>query len=74
MQKPQLMQAGLLLSGLDKIASGAGCAFQPIFLAPRSSNTPDDLTGMGGIGNGFDLNESFGPGAPDTPISQSTLV
>jgi hypothetical protein len=37
-------------------------------------STPEDLIGIGGIGNGFERGASNGPGAPETPISQSTFV
>ena len=47
---------------------------KPSFAAPRSSSTPEDLMGIGGMGKGLDRGESNGPGAPDTPISQSTFV
>ena len=41
-----------------------------------SQYTPDDFTGSGGIGYGFDRGGSNGcaPASPDTPISQSTFV
>ena len=35
------------------IASGAGNGCRPSLRAPRSSNTPEDFTGSGGIGYGL---------------------
>jgi hypothetical protein len=49
-----------------------GTVTEPV--GARSSRAPDDLIGIGGNANGFERGESKGPGAPDTPISQSTRV
>ena len=49
-QYPQCMQAGRPLYCCEMIASGAGNGCRPSFFAPRSNNTPDDFTGIGGSG------------------------
>src|SRR5690349_24164017 len=58
----------------ERMASGDTCAWRPSARAPRSNSTPDDLLGSGGRGYGRDRGGSNGPGAPETPISQSTFV
>ena len=76
MQKPQCAQAGRSRYGSEAIAIGAGNGCRPSLRAPRSSSTPDDFTGSGGIGYGFERGGSNGlaPASPETPISHSTLV
>ena len=74
MQRPHAMHAGRPSYGFERIAIGATCACRPSARAPRSSSTPDDLLGSGGSGYGRDRGGSNGPGAPETPISQSTFV
>src|SRR5216684_3172097 len=75
-QKPQLMQALRPARGCERIAIGAGNGCQPSFRAARSKITPEDFTGSGGIGYGFDRGGSKGlaSASPETPISHSTLV
>src|SRR5690606_25779660 len=50
MQKPQWMQTARPAYGRERMAIGAGNAFQPSLRAPCSSNTPEDFTGSGGSG------------------------
>ena len=73
-QKPQCWQAGRPLYGCELIAIGDGCECRPSARAPRSISTPDDFTGSGGIGYGFERGGSNGPGSPETPSSHSALV
>jgi hypothetical protein len=58
------------------MAIGAGNGCMPSLRAPRSSSTPDDFTGSGGIGQGLERGGSNGlaPASPDTPTSHSALV
>src|SRR6266849_587437 len=74
-QKPQLMQALRPGRGSDRIAIGAGNGCHPSFRAARSKITPEDFTGRGGIGYGFERGGSKGlaPARPETPISHSTF-
>ena len=76
MQNPQCAQAARSLYGTEAIAIGAGYGCQPILRAPRSSSTPEDFTGSGGIGYGLLRRGSNGlaPASPDTPTSHSTFV
>jgi hypothetical protein len=70
------MHAGRPRYGCELIASGAGNGCRPSLRAPRSSNTPDDFGGNGGIGYGLDRGGSNGlaPASPLTPTSHSTFV
>src|ERR1017187_821495 len=75
-QYPQCTQAARPRYCCEMIASGAGNGCRPSFFAPRSNNTPDDFTGMGGNGYGFDRGPSngFDPPKPDIRRSHSALV
>src|SRR5271154_5643166 len=75
-QKPQLTQALRPWCGCERMAIGAGKGCQPSCRAARSKITPDDFTGSGGMGYGFERGGSNGlaPASPDTPISHSTFV
>src|SRR5271156_147850 len=59
-QYPQCTQAGRPRYCCEITAKGAGNGCSPSFLAPRSNSTPDDFTGIGGSGYGFDRGPSNG--------------
>ena len=50
MQNPQCTHDGRPRNGCEVMAMGAGKACSPNLRAPRSSSTPDDFTGTGGMG------------------------
>ena len=75
MQTPHAAHPERPRYGRERIAIGAGHGCMPSFFAPRSSNTPSDLIGNGGNGNGLLLGGSNGfPANPDTPMSHTTFV
>src|SRR5947208_10192558 len=75
-QNPQCRHAFRPLYGFERIASGAGKGCNPSLRAPRSNSTPDDFTGSGGNGYGFERGGSNGlaPASPETPRSSSAFV
>src|SRR5882762_3243314 len=76
MQNPQCTQAGRPRNGWDAMASGAGKGCSPSLRAPISMSTPEDFTGIGGIGYGLLRGGSKGLAfaSHETPTSHSTLV
>src|SRR5579871_1038679 len=75
-QYPQWTQPARPLYCCDRTATGAGKGCSPNFFAPRSNNTPDDFTGIGG--NGYGLlrgpSKGFDPPSPEMPRSHSAFV